>query len=90
MTDFIILAMEYKIILIKVEKRTNSASEVQKILTNHGSNIRVRLGFHDTVDNNSSSSGLIFLEVFGDEAIITKMIASLGAISGVSAKYLKI
>ena len=82
--------MEYKIILIKVEKRTNSAAEVQKILTNYGSNIRVRLGFHDTVDSSNSSSGLIFLEVFGDEAIITKMFDSLGALNGVVAKYLKI
>ncbi|MCL2480324.1 MAG: hypothetical protein FWF38_01290 [Spirochaetaceae bacterium] len=83
--------MEYKIVLIKVEKRTSSASEVQKILTDYGSNIRVRLGLHDCVDNNNCSScGLIFLEICGDEAVIGKMIDALNVLKGISVKYLKI
>lgn len=83
--------MEYKIVLIKVEKRTDSAAEVQKILTDYGCNIKIRVGLHDTVDNNSCSpSGLIFLEVYGNEADINKMITRLSALAGVSAKYLKI
>ena len=82
---------EYKIILVKVEKRTDSAPEVQKILTDYGCNIKVRLGLHDTVDSNScSSSGLIFLEVSGDEAGIATMADRLNKLNGVSAKYLKI
>ena len=84
--------MEYKIVLIKVDIRTDNAPKVQKIFTDYGSYIKVRLGLHDNADSNSTaSSGLIFLELFGkDEAGIEKMVAALNDIDGVSAKYLKI
>ncbi|KAJ5077061.1 hypothetical protein M0811_00381 [Anaeramoeba ignava] len=42
-------------------------SDLQKILSEHGANIKTRLGLHDVSNNISSPSGLILLEIVGEE-----------------------
>ncbi|MGL1892593.1 MAG: hypothetical protein OCD02_13270 [Spirochaetaceae bacterium] len=53
--------MENYIVLIKVGNRDESAVEVQKVLTEYGKAIKVRLGLHDY--DEASSKGLIVLQV---------------------------
>ena len=82
--------MEYKMVLIKVEQRTDSADMVQKILTDFGCSIKVRLGLHDVPCNACSPSGLIFLQVSGDDDPIKEMISELNNLDSVTAKYIAI
>lgn len=53
--------MENFIVLIKVGNRDESAVEVQKVLTEYGKAIKVRLGLHDY--DEASSKGLIVLQI---------------------------
>ncbi len=82
--------MEYKIVLVKVEQRTDSAEEVQAILTDFGCSIKIRLGLHDVPCNACSPSGLIFLQVSGDDEPVKEMTAKLNDLDNVTAKYLTI
>lgn len=82
--------MDYRIVIIKVDKRNDVASEVQKILTDYGCSIRVRLGLHDEPVNVCSPAGLIFLQVAGEEEPVRKMMEKLNDLDNVSAKYLTI
>lgn len=49
------------IVLIKLGKRDETAVEVQRVLTQFGRSIKVRLGLHDF--DSSSTKGLIILQV---------------------------
>ena len=82
--------MEYKLVLIKVEQRTDSADIVQKILTDFGCSIKIRLGLHDIPCNSCSPSGLIFLQVSGDDEPVKEMISELNNLDSVTAKYIVI
>ena len=82
--------MEYKLVLVKVDQRTDSADMVQKILTDFGCSIKVRLGLHDVPCNSCSPSGLIFLQVSGDEEPVKEMISELNNIDSVTAKFITI
>ena len=82
--------MEYHLVAVKIEKRENDATEVQKLLTNFGCNIKVRLGLHDVPANVCSPSGLIILEVVAEDKEINQFVDQLNNIESVTAKYLKI
>ena len=82
--------MEYKLVLVKVDQRTDSAEMVQKILTDFGCSIKVRLGLHDVPCNSCSPTGLIFLQVSGDEEPVKEMITELNNVDNVTAKYITI
>ncbi|MCX7882694.1 MAG: hypothetical protein N2314_05685 [Brevinematales bacterium] len=73
-------------LLIKIERRENTAFEVQRILTTYGESIRVRLGLHE---QETSSEGIIFLEVDPKGAII-EMLQKLENLSGVTVKLIEI
>ncbi len=82
--------MHYKLVVIKVDSRTAHAAEVQKLLTEHGCMIRVRLGLHDMPENGCSTSGLIILEVAENELVVREFVEKLNAIEQVTAKHLYI
>lgn len=48
------------IVLIKIGNRDQAAVEVQRVLTQYGKSIKVRLGLHDF--DKESSNGLILLQ----------------------------
>jgi len=81
---------EYKIIAIKIGKRENDAANVQKILTEFGCNIKVRLGLHDVPSESCSPSGLIILEVVAEDSQIDNILSKLNNNDSVTAKLLKI
>lgn len=53
--------MENFIVLVRIGNRDQSAIEVQRVLTQFGKSIKVRLGLHDF--DEASSKGLILLQV---------------------------
>lgn len=52
---------------IRLDNRTNTAIEFQKILTQYGCIIKTRLGLHDVSANVCAPNGIILLEVINDE-----------------------
>ena len=71
---------------IHVSNRVEQAVELQKIFTEYGCNIKTRVGLHDTDSNSCSPTGVILLEVFGDDTIASDMLAKFNAITGVEAQ----
>jgi len=55
------------IIGVRLDNRTQTAVDFQKILTNFGCIIKTRLGLHDTAESNCAPNGTILLEVIDDE-----------------------
>ncbi|MFN3660949.1 MAG: hypothetical protein ACK4TN_06920 [Brevinematales bacterium] len=72
-------------LLIKIERRENTALNVQQVLTTYGSSILVRLGLHE---QETSSEGIIFLEV-DPKGPITNMVNSLESLAGVTVKLIE-
>ncbi len=58
--------MEKTILLLLMGDRTDTAVQVQKILTNMGCAIKTRLGIHDVNKNECANTGLLILELVGD------------------------
>lgn len=52
---------------IRLDNRTQTAIDFQKVLTNYGCSIKTRLGLHDVNNNVCAPNGLILLEVINDE-----------------------
>lgn len=71
---------------IHVTDRVHHAGAVQDILTQYGCSIKTRIGLHDTDDRKCSSSGVILLEMFGDEATCHEMADKLDAVDGVEVQ----
>ena len=74
------------IILVLVDKRMETALDVQRILTEWGCLIKTRLGIHDAGIDNCSSNGLIILELIGSSEEKEKLKDSLNSLDGTKAK----
>lgn len=74
------------IVGVHVTDRVKKAGAVQKILTQYGAHIKTRLGLHDSDGEASSSSGIILLEMVGDEKKCSSILSQLSAIRGIEAK----
>jgi len=57
---------------IRLDNRTQTALDFQKVLTHYGCSIKTRLGLHDVNDNVCAPNGLILLEII-DDAEAAKM-----------------
>lgn len=76
------------IMAILQEKRVDTATNVQDVLTKYGCYIRVRLGLHDSAVNECSNSGMIILQLCADDLVISDMQKELQAIPSVKVKYM--
>ena len=76
------------IMAILQEKRVETALKVQDVLTKYGCYIRVRLGLHDSAVNECSNSGMIILQLCGEDLAISDMQSELEAIPSVKVKYM--
>jgi len=79
--------MERKVLLILVHNRQETAETVQKILTGWGCFIKTRLGIHDGILEDCTQSGLIFLELIGENEKHEEIARKLNLIKGVDAKF---
>lgn len=82
--------MKRNILLVLVSLRKESAVKVQQILTEWGCFIKTRLGLHEGVLNDCSESGLIFLELAGEESKHQELARKLNLLKGVDAKLVSL
>lgn len=82
--------MTYNLLLVKVARRSQAASEVQKILTEFGCSIRTRLGLHEVSPAYCAEDGLIILELQGKPENIKTLEERLSRVPGVTALAVEI
>lgn len=78
------------VLLVIVDKRNDSAVNVQKTLTAWGCIIKTRLGIHDGVVENCSETGLIFCELAGDVEKHEELNRKLNILKGVTSKLVSL
>jgi len=71
---------------VQVTDRLKEVPAVQKILSDHGCNIKTRLGLHELDPKSCSPQGLLILELYGKPAELTAMEAKLKKIKGIVVK----
>ena len=81
--------MEKHIILgVHVFNREQKAGDIQKLFTEYGCNIKTRIGLHDVHENFCSSTGIIILEMTGEEVKADELSQKLNAVAGLEVKKL--
>jgi hypothetical protein len=78
------------IMAMLLSKRVESAVEVQKILTQYGCSIRMRLGLHEASKDYCAEEGLIVLHVCGSEEEAAGLERELSSLEGVRVKTLEL
>lgn len=68
--------------------RMETAVKVQDVLTKYGCHIRVRLGLHDAAVGSCTNSGIILLQLCGDDLPLKQMEQELMQIPEVKVKYM--
>lgn len=77
--------MDKTIVLgIQLKNRVVVASDVQKVLTDYGCNIKTRIGLHEANDGSCSPNGLILLQIHGGEKVADEMVQKLKKLDGVN------
>jgi len=66
-----------------VTDRIKNVPGLQKVLSECGCNIKTRLGLHDTNETFCSASGLLLLELFGEEHAQAEVERKLSSVEGV-------
>lgn len=73
---------------IKINGRIANAPMVQDILTKYGCNIKTRVGFHETNEDQCSMDGILILQLFGDQTKIQDMLKEIEILEGVKVKFI--
>lgn len=73
---------------VHVTNRMNKATNVQQLFSEYGCNIKTRIGLHDVGKDFCSPSGVILLEMFGDEADCEELRKKLAAIDGIEVQQM--
>jgi hypothetical protein len=76
--------------VVLVGNRMESAVEVQKVLTETGCFIKTRLGLHDGTPEQCTNTGLIILELMGDELSKKTLFEKLKSIPNVKVERLEL
>ena len=71
---------------VQITNRLENVQDVQEVLTKYGCNIKTRLGLHQVTESHCSTTGLLILEMYGDEASIFQMESKLQNIKGLTVK----
>jgi hypothetical protein len=74
------------IVGVHITERVKHASEVQKVFTEFGCQIRTRLGLHEADKGVCSPNGLIILDMADDDAKVASLKKKLTAIAGVDVQ----
>ena len=80
--------MKRDIVAIIVDHRSDTAVNVQKVLTGWGCMIKTRLGLHEGVLDDCTQTGLIILEMVGESDRIDEFLRKLNLVKGAQAKRL--
>lgn len=71
------------IMAIKINGRIANAPLVQEILTKYGCNIKTRVGFHETNEDQCSTDGILILQLTGQGIEIQNMYDEMKKLNGV-------
>jgi len=74
------------IVAVIVKQRSETSINVQKILSAWGCMITTRLGLHEGVLDTCTQTGLIIVEMVGEEEKKEEFVRKLNLIQGVQAK----
>jgi hypothetical protein len=78
---------KHTILGIHITDRIQRAGEVQKLLTQHGQQIKTRLGLHEITDGaEPNPNGLVVLEMIGSDEGIQSLADGLNALEGVEVQ----
>lgn len=77
---------DHLIYAVHVTDRVHQAGEVQRLLTEYGSQIKTRLGLHEAGEQVSAPNGLLLLEMVGGPARCQPLLDKLNALAGIEAK----
>lgn len=72
------------IMAILIDKRTDAAPTVQRILTEHGCIIKTRLGMHES--STCADEGMIILDLTANDSEVDALEAELKSVEGVKVK----
>jgi len=72
-----------RILGILISDRVKEAGKVQQLLTKFGCSIKTRLGLHEVSNEHCSVSGLMILELTGEESEKDKLEQELKKIDGI-------
>ena len=67
---------------VLISNRVKNVAQAQKVLTEHGCNIKTRLGLHEVGNPTCSPSGLLIIETFGRPAEILALEKKLKRVPG--------
>lgn len=74
------------VIGILVTNRVENAAQIQNVFTECGCYIKTRLGLHEVTENICSPTGLIILEIFGDQKACNEVEGKLKQIKGLQVQ----
>ena len=81
---------KYNLMGIVIGDRRKFAPEVQKVLTEFGCIIKMRIGLHEGIENSCSNEGFIILNLVDDDKKIDGFIKKLKNIESVRVKNIKV
>jgi len=81
--------MGHKVVVIGIQHRREEADKLQKVLTEHGCEVKARLGLHEAGDL-CSDEGLIILQLVPDEPKADSLVDELNRLDGVKAKLVEV
>jgi hypothetical protein len=81
--------MGQKVVVIGVKHRREEADKLQKLLTEHGCEVKARLGLHEA-GTVCSDEGLIILQLVPDDPLGESMVEELNNLDGITAKMVEV
>jgi hypothetical protein len=78
------------VLVVLVGKRTETAVKLQKILTAWGCLIKTRLGIHYGVMEECSESGLLILELHGEDTQKQDFVAKISKLPGLKCQLVEL
>ena len=72
-----------RILGIAISNRQEASIKVQNLLTKFGCSIKTRLGLHEVSNSECSTSGLVLLELTGEQGEAEKLEQELRKIEGI-------
>lgn len=81
--------MAQKVVVIGVQHRREEAEKLQRVLTEHGCEVKARLGLHET-GSVCSDEGLIILQLVPDEPNADSLVEELNKLDGIKAKMVEV
>ena len=81
--------MSQKVVVIGIQHRREEADKLQKLLTQHGCEVKARLGLHEA-GSICSDEGLIILQLVPDEPKADSLVEELNKLDGITAKLVEV